>query len=44
VAKELRDQDALVLGGQVVHQRRLLTRMVDALDGVATELNEGRLR
>jgi hypothetical protein len=44
VAKELRDQDALVLGGQVVHQRRLLTRMVDGLDGVATELNEGRLR
>lgn len=44
VAKELRDHDALVLGGQVVHQRRRLARLVDALDGVATELKEGRLR
>ena len=44
VAKELRESDAVVLGGQVVRQRRLLTRVVDALDGVATELKDGRLR
>jgi hypothetical protein len=44
VAKELRTAEAVVLGGQVVQQRRLLARAVDALDGVATELKEGRLQ
>jgi hypothetical protein len=44
VAKELRSTDAVVLGGQVVQQRRLLGRAVDALDAVAGELKEGKLR